>query len=62
MQGDYAVVGDFDGYLHWLRLADGGLAARERVGGKPVKGQPLVADGILLVQNVEGELTAFRLD
>lgn len=62
VQGDYAVVGDFDGYLHWLRLADGELAARERVGGKAIKGQPLVADGILLVQNVEGGLTAFRLD
>jgi outer membrane protein assembly factor BamB len=62
VQGDYAVVGDYDGYLHWLRLADGELAARERVGGKAIKGQPLVADGILLVQNVEGGLTAFRLD
>jgi outer membrane protein assembly factor BamB len=62
VQGDYAVVGDFDGYVHWLRLSDGAQAARERVGGKAVKAQPVVADGILLVQNVEGELTAFRLD
>ena len=62
VQGDYAVVGDFDGYLHWMSLSDGALAARERVGGKAIKGQPLVADGILLVQNVEGGLTAFRLD
>ena len=62
VQGDYAVVGDFDGYLHWMRLDNGELAARERVGGKAIKGQPLVADGLLLVQNVEGGLTAFRLD
>ncbi|UNK57419.1 outer membrane protein assembly factor BamB [Pseudoxanthomonas daejeonensis] len=62
VQGDYAVVGDFDGYLHWLRLDNGELAARERVGGKAIKAQPVVADGILLVQNVEGGLTAFRLD
>lgn len=62
VQGDYAVVGDFDGYLHWLRLDNGELAARERVGGKAIKAQPLVVDGILLVQNVEGGLTAFRLD
>jgi outer membrane protein assembly factor BamB len=62
VHGDYAVVGDYDGYLHWLRLENGELAARERVGGKAIKGQPLVVDGILLVQNVEGELTAFRLD
>ena len=62
VQGDYAVVGDFDGYLHWMRLSDGQFAARERAGGKPIKGQLQVVDGILLVQNVEGELTAFRLD
>ncbi|WP_372013436.1 outer membrane protein assembly factor BamB [Pseudoxanthomonas sp. 10H] len=62
VQGDYAVVGDFDGYVHWLRLSDGAMAARERVGGKTIKAQPVVVDGILLVQNVEGGLTAFRLD
>ena len=62
IQGDYAVVGDFDGYLHWLRLDNGEFAARERVGRKPVKGRLQVADGILVVQNTTGELTAFRLD
>src|SRR5690606_26932550 len=29
VHGDYAVVGDFDGYLHWLRLDNGDFAARE---------------------------------
>lgn len=61
VQGDYAVVGDFDGYVHWLRLDNGQEAARERVGGKALRAKPVVADGILLVQNVEGELSAFRL-
>lgn len=61
IHGDYAVVGDFDGYVHWLRLDNGEQAARARVGGKAVRGKPVVADGILLVQNVKGELTAFRL-
>ncbi|NDK37469.1 outer membrane protein assembly factor BamB [Pseudoxanthomonas gei] len=61
VQGDYAVVGDFDGYLHWLRLDNGQEAARARVGGKALRAKPVVADGILLVQNVNGELSAFRL-
>ncbi len=61
VHGDFAVVGDFDGYVHWLRLDNGQEAARERVGGKAVRAKPVVADGVLLVQNVEGELTAFRL-
>ena len=61
VQGDYAVVGDFDGYLHWLKLSDGTFAARARVGGDPVLAQPVVADGILIAQNVEGEITAFEV-
>lgn len=59
IHGDYAVVGDFDGYLHWLKTDNGEVAARARVGGKAIRGKPVVADGILLVQDVEGGLTAF---
>ena len=61
IHGDYAVVGDYKGYLHWLRLDNGELAAREKAGGDALLAQPVVADGILLVQNVDGKLTAFRL-
>ncbi|MEO6365864.1 MAG: outer membrane protein assembly factor BamB [Luteimonas sp.] len=61
VQGEYAVVGDYDGYLHWLKLDNGEIAARARVGGKAIKAQPVVVDGILVVQNTNGELSAFRL-
>ncbi len=61
VQGDYAVVGDYKGYLHWLRLSDGELAARAKSGGDALLAAPVVADGIALVQNVDGKLTAFRL-
>jgi len=61
IQGDYVVVGDYKGYLHWLRLEDGALAARERGGHDQVIAQPVVADGVLLVQNVDGKLAAYRL-
>lgn len=61
IQGDYVVVGDYKGYLHWLRLGDGALAARARGGRDRVIAQPVVADGVLLVQNVDGKLAAYRL-
>lgn len=61
VQGDYAVVGDLDGYLHWLRLDNGDFAARQRMGGTPLRAAPVVADGILIAQNTDGELSAFRL-
>ncbi len=61
IQGDYVVVADYKGYVHWLRTEDGQFAARAKSGGDPVRGALVVADGILLVQNVDGKLTAFRL-
>ena len=61
VQGDYAVVGDFDGYLHWLKLGNGELAARIRAGGAAIRAQPVVADGVLVVQNIDGGLSAYRL-
>lgn len=61
LQGDYVVVGDYKGYLHWLRTDNGEFAARAKSGGDALLAQPVAADGILLVQNVDGKLTAFRL-
>ncbi len=60
VQGDFAVVGDYDGVVHWLRLADGAFAARSEVGGA-VTGQPVVSDGVVVVQTVEGQLVAFSV-
>ena len=60
VQGDYAVVGDFEGALHWLRLSDGAFAARMTLGGA-ISGQPAVEDGVLVVQTVKGQLAAFAL-
>jgi outer membrane protein assembly factor BamB len=61
VQGDYAVVGDFDGYLHWLKLSDGSFAARQRAGGDPIKAAPVVVDGVLVVQTTGGEVSAWRV-
>ncbi len=61
VQGDYAVVGDFDGYLHWLKLDNGEFAARTRVSRDALRATPLVVDGVLLVQNVDGRLSAYRI-
>jgi outer membrane protein assembly factor BamB len=61
VQGDYAVVGDFDGYLHWLKLDTGDLAARERTGHDAVRATPVVADGILVAEDTDGGLSAYRI-
>jgi len=55
------VVGDYDGYLHWLKLDNGELAARDRVGGDALRGSPVVVDGVLVAQDIDGEVAAFRI-
>ena len=60
LQGDYTVVGDFEGYLHWLSSEDGALAARLRV-GDAIVAAPVVADDILYVLASNGKLSALKL-
>lgn len=59
--GDYVVLGDFEGYLHWIERATGQIAARTRVGSDPITKGLQVANGILYVQGDGGELAALRL-
>lgn len=58
--GEYVVVGDQQGYVHWLGLSDGALAARERLGKKPIEGAPVVAGDVVYVENVDGQIGAYR--
>ncbi|WP_081974602.1 outer membrane protein assembly factor BamB [Novilysobacter arseniciresistens] len=61
VHGGYAVVGDYDGYLHWLDLATGAFAARARAGGDAIRAVPVVSGDILIAQDVDGGLSAFRI-
>lgn len=62
VQGEYAVVGDLDGYLHWLRLDTGVIVGRSRVESAPLRGTPQVsAEGVLYAISNEGKLSAYKL-
>jgi outer membrane protein assembly factor BamB len=56
------VVGDFDGYVHWLSQYDGRMLARKRVSGDAIRVQPLVRDGVVYVFDQGGNLTALRAE
>jgi outer membrane protein assembly factor BamB len=57
--GNFVVVGDFEGYLHWINVVDGQFAARTKVGGSGFVSAPLVAGGLLYVLTKGGELSAY---
>ncbi|NYZ64246.1 outer membrane protein assembly factor BamB [Luteimonas deserti] len=61
IHGEHAVVGDLDGYLHWMRLDDGAFAARQRAGRAAIRGALVVVDDVLVVQNTDGNVTAWRV-
>lgn len=54
------VVGDKEGYLHWLRQEDGQFVARHRTGKNPITVPPLVVGDLLIVYTSAGEITALR--
>lgn len=62
IQGNYAVFGDLEGYLHWISLEDGALGARARLDKEPIRATPQVSDGVLYAVSIEGQLAAYRLD
>lgn len=61
VQGSHVVVGDGEGYVHWLDAQTGDIKGRVEASG-PVIGSPVVTDdGILLIQSVDGNLSAYSL-
>ena len=57
--GTSVVVGDFEGYLHWISAIDGSFQARTRAGKSGITAPPLVMGDMIYVQNDSGELYAF---
>lgn len=55
------VVGDFEGYLHWLSLDDGKIFARHQVHDDGVRVAPIVQDNTLYVRSKVGRLEALSL-
>jgi outer membrane protein assembly factor BamB len=59
--GEFVVVGDYEGYLHWISPRDGELLARQRIGRGPITSQPRVVGETLYVLGEDGELAAVDL-
>ncbi|MBI2799960.1 MAG: outer membrane protein assembly factor BamB [Gammaproteobacteria bacterium] len=59
--GNFVVVGDFEGYLHWLDATTGKVMARERIDKDRILTPPLDLDGALLGYSSSGKIAVYRV-
>ena len=59
-QDKYIVVGDLQGHVYWLDLADGKLLAKAHPAGSAIEARPLVQGDIVVVAGKDGSVTAYR--
>lgn len=59
--GDFIAVGDYQGYVHFLRRDDGSLAASVPTDGSAVISQPQATDSAVIVQTQKGGIYAITV-
>ncbi|MEX2376222.1 MAG: outer membrane protein assembly factor BamB [Dehalococcoidia bacterium] len=57
---DYVVVGDFEGYLHWLDASTGDIVYRKQIDDKRIIAPPIPAGDVVLGYSSSGRLAALR--
>ena len=59
--GNYVVIGDFEGYLHWLDQSTGEVVARHHVDSSGIHATPTVENNVLYSQARNGDLEAITI-
>jgi outer membrane protein assembly factor BamB len=60
LDGDALVVGDFEGYVHWLDKATGEIVARQKTDGDRITNAAVTTDEGVFVQTDSGKVVAFK--
>jgi outer membrane protein assembly factor BamB len=59
--GDYVVVGDFEGYLHFIDQTTGDIVSRYEVDSSGLNIAPTVHEDIIYAQSRNGDLQAIKI-
>jgi outer membrane protein assembly factor BamB len=60
LDGDALVVGDFEGFVHWLDKATGEIVARQKTDGERISNAAVTTPDGVFVQTDSGRLLAFK--
>jgi len=60
IDGESLLVGDYEGYLHWLDKATGEIVARAKTDGERITNSAVADDGRIFIQTDSGKLLAFK--
>lgn len=58
---NYIVIGDIEGYVHWLNADDGRILGRVQIDNSPIVAPALIRDAVAYVNSIDGELAALTL-
>ncbi len=59
--GENVIVGDLEGYVHWLSRENGRFTARVKLTDSAIRSKPVVSDDLVFIMAADGQLTAFRI-
>lgn len=59
--GNHVIVGDLEGYIHWLDKRDGAIVGRIRLGSVPIVGAPTGSGDLIIALDEDGRVSAFRM-
>jgi outer membrane protein assembly factor BamB len=59
--GDNLIIGDFEGYVHFISRHDGHFVSRIKVSDSAIRSKPIVKDGLIFINASDGELTVLRV-
>ncbi len=57
----YVVVGDFEGYVHWLSVEDGRQLGRIKIADSAIDAKPLVVNDTVYIYAKDGTLAALKV-
>jgi outer membrane protein assembly factor BamB len=57
----YVIVGDYDGYIHWMAQDSGKFVERIRLHNEAIRTAPVVIGNLLFVLDIDGHLAAYKI-